>query len=314
LSLSGQIAAADGTRKLLFTLAGGGTVEAVIIPAKSGQRTTLCVSSQLGCAQNCQFFMTALLGLRRNLSAAQIVAQALTAKRLLLSEGAQPLGNVVFMGMGEPLHNPEEVMTAVDILLDTHGFALSPARVTVSTSGLVPAMAHFARSSRASLAVSLNATTDEVRSAIMPINRKHNLEELLGTLRSLFGPASPVEHRRKDSVFFEYVLLSGVNDSDDDSRRLVDIARSFAGHCKVNLIAYNAVPGLPFAGSPRARLVAFRDALAAAGVVATIRESRGDDQMAACGQLGKPEEAEFFRPPPPRMRLPAGIAALQSAN
>ena len=308
LRLSEVVAAADGTRKLLFTLTdGGGTVEAVLIPARNGSRTTLCVSSQLGCAMNCQFCATARMGLRRNLSAAQIVGQVLAAKRLLLSErGGASIGNVVFMGMGEPLHNADEVLTAVDILLDNTGLAFSHNRVTVSTSGLVPAIRRFVTESSASLAVSLNATTDEVRSWIMPVNRKHDLAELLGTLRELYGSEVAPPHRRRDSVFFEYVLLQGVNDSDDDAHRLVEIARSGIP-CKVNLISFNAHQGTQFKPSSQARLLFFRDTLAKAGVTATIRESRGDDQMAACGQLGKPEEAALWKPQPPRMKPPARL-------
>jgi len=335
VSLSDVHQAADGTRKLLFALAGGGTVESVLIPARNGSRTTLCISSQLGCAQNCQFCATGMMGLRANLGAAQIVGQVLAAKRLLAAEaracapsqppmpplenGAPPCAGVrasdsrrrallavVFMGMGEPLHNLEAVLAAADILMDTDGFALSRHRVTVSTSGLVPEIRRFAAQSRASLAVSLNATTDETRNWIMPINRKHDIAALLGSLRELFGPASPLEHRRRDAVFFEYVLLAGVNDADDDAERLADIALSLA--CKVNLIGYNAVPGIPFQPAPRSRLLHFRDALARRGVTATIRESRGDDKSAACGQLGKADEEAHWRPPPPRMKPRAGTS------
>ena len=317
VTLTSVVPASDGTRKLLFALAGGGTVEAVIIPARNGSRTTLCVSSQLGCAMNCQFCATARMGLRRNLTAAQMVGQVLAAKRLLLAEAGvtddtprtgsitNPIGNIVWMGMGEPLHNVNEVMTALEVVLDPAGLAFSHNRVTVSTSGLVPAIRRFVTHSTASLAVSLNATSDEVRSYIMPVNRKHPLDELLSTLRELFGPHSPVAHRRRDVVFLEYVLLAGVNDTDADIQRLVDIARSLP--CKVNLITFNPHDGTPFKPSPQEALLRFRHALASAGVVVTIRESRGDDQMAACGQLGKPEETELYKPPPPRMKPPPSI-------
>jgi 23S rRNA (adenine2503-C2)-methyltransferase len=315
VTLSGVVAAADGTRKLLFALRGGGTVEAVLIPARNGSRTTLCISSQLGCAQNCQFCATGTMGLRKNLSAAQIVGQVLAAKRLLAAEArasapapppTPPLENVVFMGMGEPLHNLDEVLTAADILMDGAGFALSRHRVTVSTSGLVPEIRRFAAESRAALAVSLNATSDDVRSWIMPINRKHNLATLTTALRDLFGPASALEHRRRDSVFLEYVLLAGVNDSDADAARLVEIAASLP--CKVNMIAYNTVPGIPFEPAPRDRLLHFRDVLARGGITATIRESRGDDKSAACGQLGKADEEALWRAPPPRLKPPPSVA------
>lgn len=326
--LASVVGAADGTRKLLFTLLAGegkgGTVEAVLIPSVRGDgpgRLTLCISSQLGCSQNCSFCLTGLMGLRANLSAAQIVGQVLAAKRLVAEEAvaagspasAATLSNVVFMGMGEPLHNLEPVLAAVDILLDEAGFAFSRRRVTVSTSGLVPAMRAFLAASRASLAVSLNATTDEVRSRIMPINRKHNLAELLQALRDGLGPAAAAPHRTRDAAFLEYVLLSGVNDTDDDIARLVSIAVSVPGS-KVNLITFNPHAGSGFAPSPRATALRFRDALAAAGVTATLRESRGDDAMAACGQLGRPEEAAAWKPPPPRpARVVAATAAAAAA-
>jgi len=307
LALTAVHAAADGTQKLVFRLGnGGGSVEAVVIPARNGARTTLCVSSQLGCAMNCQFCHTGRMGLRRNLSAAQIVGQALAAKQLLAAAGQPAVDNVVFMGMGEPLHNLEAVLTAVDILVDEAGFALSHNKVTVSTSGLLPQMRRFLAESSACLAVSLNATTEEVRSYIMPLNRKHSLAELLATLRASFPRAGL--GRAQTRVFFEYVMLAGVNDSEADKERLVAIATSLP--CKVNLIEFNDHSDSGFTGSPPATVRAFRDALAAAGVTATVRESRGDDAMAACGQLGKPDDEEAWKPPPPRTKPPKALAAL----
>jgi len=312
LSLASVATAADGTRKLVFKLAdaGGGSVESVIIPARNGERTTLCVSSQLGCALNCQFCLTARMGLRRHLSAAQIVGQVLAAKQLLKKEGGAPLDNIVFMGMGEPLHNLEAVLSAVDILVDPAGFAFSRNRVTVSTSGLVPPLRRFLAESPANLAVSLNATDDRVRSWIMPVNRKYPLADLLRALRDGFPRVGA--GRGQDRVFFEYVMLDGVNDTDDDKRRLMDIATSLP--CKVNLIEFNAHHGSEFKPSPHERVVAFRDALAAAGITATIRESRGDDAMAACGQLGRPDEKEAWVPSPPRMKPPKEMREAAAAS
>lgn len=300
LALEGAKEARDGTTKLLFRLTnGGGTVESVLIPSDSGrERVTLCVSSQLGCALNCQFCFTARMGLRRQLTTAQIVSQVVTARRLV---GPEKLTNVVFMGMGEPLHNADAVLAAVDVLLDPHGLAFSQNRVTVSTSGLVPEMRRFCRESPAQLAVSLNATTDEVRSWIMPINRKYNLEALLGALREEFPRGAHSRNVRQQKVFFEYIMLDGVNDSDEDADRLVEIARTVP--CKVNLIHFNPHDGASeFMPTPYERVRAFRDRLASAGIIATMRQSRGDDEMAACGQLGDgPGDAVQ---PPPRMKPP----------
>lgn len=195
-------------------------------------------------------------------------------------------------------------MAAVDVLLDPAGFALPPRRVTVSTSGLVPQLSAFLGASRAAVAVSLNATTDEVRSRIMPINRKHSLAELLAALRAGVGPHAVHPHRRREGAFLEYVLLRGVNDSPDDQARLVEMSLSLPG-AKVNLLTFNSHPGSGFTAAPRDVAVRFRDALAAAGVVATLRESKGADGMSACGQLGRPDEAAAWRPPPPRPRVAA---------
>jgi 23S rRNA (adenine2503-C2)-methyltransferase len=300
LELSDTRLATDGTRKVTYNLrgSGGGTVESVLIPALTERgRTTVCVSSQLGCAMNCQFCYTAKMGLRKNLSAAQIVEQVVQARRMV---GASEVSNVVFMGMGEPLHNVDEVLKAVSILLDPKGLGFSRNKVTVSTSGLVPQMERFLRESEASLAVSLNATTDYIRNWIMPINRKYNLEMLLGLLRREFPRQSLGRHQRQ--VFFEYIMLEGVNDSDEDADRLVEIARDIP--CKINLIYFNTHDGSEFKCSDQERINAFRQRVSDAGVTCTIRQSRGDEEMSACGQLGKPDDEANWKPPPPRMRDP----------
>lgn len=302
--------AADGTRKVLYRLKnGGGVVESVIIPSNVPDgRTTVCVSSQLGCAMNCQFCFTAKMGLRRNLTAAQIVEQVVNARRLTgggagatKAAGArEEVTNVVFMGMGEPLHNVEAVLAAVDILTDTRGLALSQNKVTVSTSGLVPEIERYLRESRGSLAVSLNATTDEIRSWIMPINRKYNLERLLGALRDNFPRVGAGRHQRQ--VFFEYICLAGINDSDEDAERLLEISRSMP--CKFNLIYFNTHEGSEFRCSDEDTIRAFRRKLVEGGAMCTIRQSRGDEEMAACGQLGSPDAPEDWKPAPPRMKKP----------
>ncbi|XP_026381816.1 uncharacterized protein LOC113276432 [Papaver somniferum] len=289
LSLKDVLTASDGTRKILFKLEDESVIETDVIP-KSG-RNTVCVSSQVGCGMNCQFCFTGRMGLMRNLTAAEIVEQAVFARRLLSSEIGS-ITNVVFMGMGEPLHNIDNVLKAASIMVDVQGLQFSPNKVTVSTSGLVPQLRHFLHESNCALAVSLNATTDEVRNWIMPINRKYNLALLLGTLRE------ELRTKHKYKVLFEYVMLAGVNDSMDDAKRLVDLVQDIP--CKVNLLAFNPHKGSLFKPTSEKKMIEFRNALAEAGCVVLLRPSRGDDQMAACGQLGKPGEIEA-----PRLRIPA---------
>jgi len=202
--------------------------------------------------------------------------------------------------MGEPLHNVDEVLRAVDVLLDNKGLAFSRNKVTVSTSGLVPQMERFLSESEASLAVSLNATTDYIRNWIMPINRKYNLESLLGLLRREFPRKTLGRHQRQ--VFFEYIMLEGVNDTDEDAERLIEIARDLP--CKINLIYFNTHEGSEFRCSDQERIQAFRQKIVDGGVMCTIRQSRGDEEMSACGQLGKPEDDFNAKPMPPRMKDP----------
>eukprot|EP00898_Chlorokybus_atmophyticus_P007945 jgi/Chlat1/8151/Chrsp76S09201 len=287
--------ARDGTRKMTFRTSSGGLVESVLIPAESGRRT-LCVSSQVGCALNCQFCFTGRMGFKQHLSAAQIVEQLVVARRLYSHEG--PITNVVFMGMGEPLHNLTNVLKAVDIMVDLHGLHLSHNKVTVSTSGLVPEIRTFCQQSKANLAVSLNATTDEIRSWIMPINRKYNLASLMQVLREEFPRSSG-----QREVLFEYVMLAGVNDSEEDAARALELTRGVP--CKFNLIVFNPHSGTEFAPSPYDRVLRFRDILADNGLVTTIRHSKGDDQMAACGQLG--QLGSGASTPPPRMKPPKSM-------
>ncbi|KAK4598100.1 hypothetical protein RGQ29_015554 [Quercus rubra] len=278
LSLKGILTASDGTKKILFTLEDGQVIETVVIPCDRG-RTTVCVSSQVGCAMNCQFCYTGRMGLKRHLTAAEIVEQAVFARRLLTSEVGS-ITNVVFMGMGEPLHNIDNVIKAADIMVHDQGLHFSPRKVTVSTSGLVPQLRRFLHESNCALAVSLNATTDEVRNWIMPINRKYKLGLLLETLRE------ELRFKNNYKVLFEYVMLSGVNDSIEDAKRLIDLIEGIP--CKINLISFNPHTGSQFQPTSDAKMIEFRNVLAEAGCTVFLRPSRGDDQMAACGQLGNP--------------------------
>jgi 23S rRNA (adenine2503-C2)-methyltransferase len=266
----------DGTRKLAVRLDDGELVESVLIPDR--HRLTLCISSQVGCAMGCRFCATARLGLRRHLRVEEIVGQVQLARGEIEREAfeAPALTNLVFMGMGEPLHNLQALLPAIEILCAPWGLGISPRRITVSTVGLVPQMQELLDRTGVNLAVSLTATTDEVRRDLMPVDRRFDLEALLGTCRAL-----PVPRRRR--ITFEYVMLEGVNDSDEDARRLVALLGGIRS--KVNLIFFNPFPGAPFLPSPRARVEAFQRVLLDRGLNATVRESRGADVAAACGQL-----------------------------
>ncbi len=264
----------DGSVRYLLQLADGKTIETVWMPETN--RQTLCISSQAGCAVDCHFCATAQLGLIRNLSAGEIVGQVLT----VLAENKdalRPRTNVVLMGQGEPLLNYEATLAAVRRLADPEGMNIPLRRITLSTSGIVPGIRRLAReTARPKLAVSLNATTDEQRDAIMPINRKYPLADLMAACRE--HPLRPWER-----VTFEYVLLGGFNDTPEDARRLVELTRGL--RCKVNLIPWNAVPELPYRAPTDEAIEAFQQILRAARRLALIRRSRGQDVFAACGQL-----------------------------
>jgi 23S rRNA (adenine2503-C2)-methyltransferase len=273
--------AEDHTRKLLLALEGGARIESVLIPAETGERLTLCISSQVGCGMGCAFCATATLGLERSLRADEIVDQVLEARRELRSAAAagepqSEITNFVFMGMGEPLHNYDEVVRSIGVLTAEWGLGISPRRITVSTVGLVPQMKRLLEDTRVHLAVSLSATTDAQRARLMPVDRKYPLEVLLAACRDL-----PLPRRRR--ITFEYVMLAGENDSLEDARRMGKLLRGIPS--KVNLIPLNPFPGSRFAPTPRPSIEAFRAALLRQGVHATIRESRGRDIQAACGQL-----------------------------
>jgi len=264
----------DGAVRYLLRLEDGKSIEAVYMPEEG--RTTLCVSSQVGCAVDCKFCFTALLGLMRNLTPGEIVGQVLA---IVKAQRIPPRArlNVVFMGMGEPLLNLPAVMKAVGILADPNGVGLPVRRITISTAGVVPRIPDLAQEPvRPKLAVSLNASTDEQRNALMPLNRKYPLRQLLAACRAY--PLRPREH-----LTFEYVMLDGVNDSDADSARVADLLRGLRS--KVNLIPYNSGPELSYGPSPLKRVVAFQEVLMNRGISAYIRISRGQDVHAACGQL-----------------------------
>jgi 23S rRNA (adenine2503-C2)-methyltransferase len=264
----------DGSIRYLLGLEDGESVEAVYMPEEN--RTTLCISSQVGCAVDCRFCFTGILGVKRNLTAGEIVGQVLCLAVAHHIPRRARL-NVVFMGMGEPLLNYSPVMKAVEILADPAGVALALRHITISTSGIVPRIEDMAREpARPHLAVSLNASSDEQRTELMPINRKYPLRELLRVCREY-----PLRPREK--LTFEYVLLGGVNDTDADAARVAGLVRNIPA--KVNLIPYNSGPGLPYCSPPLARVLAFQQVLASRHVPAFIRVSRGQDIMGACGQL-----------------------------
>jgi len=259
----------DGTKKYLFRLADGESVESVRIPMEEG-RVTLCISSQVGCAMQCEFCLTGNFGLTRNLTAGEIVNQVCGA----MKDG--PVNNIVFMGMGEPLHNLDNVIRALEILYATDGLDFSPRKVTVSTSGLVPEMRKIGQAVRANLAVSLNATTDAVRDQLMPINRKYPLSELMKACREY--PLAP-----RARITFEYILIRDVNDSLDDAKRLVKLLHGVKA--KVNLIIFNEHEGSGFRAPQEATVMAFQKHLLDRNIVAVRRASKGQDISAACGQL-----------------------------
>jgi 23S rRNA (adenine2503-C2)-methyltransferase len=279
----------DGTRKWLLRLADGQEVETVYIPEED--RGTLCVSSQVGCTLTCKFCHTGTQRLVRNLAPAEIVGQIMVARDDLGEwpgddSGAPAEGrkitNIVLMGMGEPLYNYENVATAMRIAMDGEGLSISKRKITLSTSGVVPEMDRCGRELDVNLAVSLHATTDETRDWIMPINKKYPLKMLLDACRSY-----PGTHNAR-RITFEYVMLKGVNDSEEDARRLIRLLKGIPA--KVNLIPFNPWPGSFFECSDKATITRFADLLSAAHISAPVRATRGEDILAACGQLKSASE------------------------
>ena len=284
LTVVSEQISSDGTIKWLFEVGGGNAVETVFIP--EDDRATLCISSQAGCALDCAFCSTGKQGFNRNLTTAEIVGQLWHANRALLADGISvpwvdqgraPITNVVLMGMGEPLANYDSVVSSLRMFLDDNAYGLSRRRVTLSTSGLVPALDRLREDCPVALAVSLHAGNDPLRDRLVPINCKYPLAQLLAAcLRYL-------DRAPRDFVTFEYVMLDGVNDTTDHARELAALVRDVP--CKFNLIPWNPFPGAAFRTSPRARILAFQRALMDAGFVTTIRKTRGEDIDAACGQL-----------------------------
>ena len=271
----------DGTRKFLFDVGNRNAVETVFIP--EDDRGTLCVSSQAGCALECAFCSTGRQGFNRNLTTAEIIGQLWQANRALGRDpasgncGERIISNVVLMGMGEPLANFDNLVPALRLMLDDNAYGLSRRRVTVSTSGIVPAMDRLAEACPVALAVSLHAPTDGLRDKLVPINRKYPLAELMAACRRY------LLHAPRDFITFEYVMLDGVNDSDADARALLHLVRDVP--CKFNLIPFNPFPASGFHRSPAERVRRFASILINGGIVTTTRKTRGDDIDAACGQL-----------------------------
>jgi len=274
----------DGTIKWLFDAGDGNAVEAVFIPEED--RGTLCVSSQAGCAVGCRFCSTGHQGFSRNLTTAEIVSQLWYAEHFLrqrLNTGERIISNVVMMGMGEPLQNYSALVPALRIMLDDHGYGLSRRRLTVSTSGVVPMMDRLSQDCPVALAVSLHAPNDALRNDLVPLNQKYPLHELIDACSRYLA------HAPRDFVTFEYCMLDGVNDRAEHARQLVDLVRrqdhDRGVRCKFNLIPFNPFPASGLARSSSAAIQEFARILTEAGIVTTIRKTRGDDIDAACGQL-----------------------------
>jgi 23S rRNA (adenine2503-C2)-methyltransferase len=274
---------ADGTIKWMFDVGQGNAIETVFIPETD--RGTLCISSQAGCAVGCPFCSTGAQGFSRNLSTAEIIAQLWFAEHTLRQERGvdeRVISNVVMMGMGEPLQNYAALIPALKTMLDDHGYGLSRRRVTVSTSGVVPMMDRLSLDCPVALAVSLHAPTDALRDQLVPLNLKYPLAELLQSCRDYLA------HAPRDFITFEYCMLDGVNDSDEQARQLIALVRPALGQttpCKFNLIPFNPFPASGLLRSSPERVKAFAAILSEAGIITTIRKTRGDDIAAACGQL-----------------------------
>jgi 23S rRNA (adenine2503-C2)-methyltransferase len=273
IKLIGRKSASDGTEKFLFELSDGKRIESVLI--RQEKRKTICISTQVGCAMGCRFCLTGQQGLERDLETYEIVDQVVSIQREIGKE--ENVRNIVLMGMGEPLMNIERVIKAIRIFLSQEAMGFSGRRITVSTCGIIPGIERLAREGlRIQLAVSLNAPDDRIRNTIMPINRRYPIEALMKAIR-----AFPLERRRR--VTFEYVLIKGVNDHEEDAMNLIRLLRNIP--CKVNLIPFNPFDGCMFEPPDEETLIRFHEKINGKGLTATIRKSRGGEIMAACGQL-----------------------------
>ena len=297
----------DGTVKLVFLLTTGpgkgGKIETVLIPVVreqgSKERITLCVSSQVGCAMGCTFCYTWTMGLLGNLSQGQIVEQVVAARRFhyerfsdteeIKGRYVSPITNIVYMGMGEPLDNLPAVTGSIGTVLDHHGLHFSHNKVTVSTVGLVPQMKDLLDTTTVALAVSLHGATDEVRGSIVPVNRRYPLQDLIAALEEYF----PIDSKGSPHVLIEYTMMDGVNDRPEDAHALLDLLQHVK--CKINLIVFNPHEGTEYSASLQEHVDEFRDILIRGGRVVTVRSSRGEDSMAACGQLGGGKDARYNR-------------------
>jgi 23S rRNA (adenine2503-C2)-methyltransferase len=264
----------DGAVKFAFRLADGLIIEAVMIPEED--RNTLCVSSQVGCAMGCTFCLTGTMGFRRNLRTAEIVNQVCAVRDWAIEHGQPPLTNIVFMGMGEPLANFDNLLDAISLLTEQRGLDFSNRRITVSTCGLVPQMRELGDRTDVNLAVSLHAANDAVRTSLMPINKRYPLTELIEACRTY-------RQKRRKRIMFEYTLLEGVNDTDADALQLAELLRAVP--CKINLLAVNPAGDAAFRSPSSARILQFQKILRDQGYTVFIRTSRGEDISAACGQL-----------------------------
>ena len=280
LHLHSEQVSDDSTRKFLWKLKDGETVESVLIPG-SGRQTqnTLCISSQVGCAMGCTFCLTATQGLKRHLTSSEIVGQVHAVSR------NYKINKIVFMGMGEPLHNLQNIIRSIQVFTDSTGFGISSRNITVSTSGLVPAMEELMSATSVRLAVSLNASTDKQRDSLMPVNLRWPIRELMVACKQIIRKST-----RSQRILFEYVLLSGINDSLEDADRLVNLLKSIP--CKINLIPMNSHDRSSFKKPPETKQIAFKKRLLSNGIAVTLRRERGSDILAACGQL-KSKVQEF---------------------
>jgi len=271
LELAESLVDDDGTSKYCFSLHDGERVETVLIP--SGEdRCTLCVSTQVGCKLGCDFCRTGEAGFKRNLTQGEIIGQAIEVQRA----NERSITNIVFMGMGEPMFNIDAVLSSIEILLDERAFGISKRKITLSTAGIVPELEEFVKRSDVKIAISLNAVTDELRSKLMPINKRYAIAEIMDFCRKY-------SKKEKGRITFEYIMMDHVNDSLEDAAQLVKLLKGV--RAKVNLIPFNAYPGSPYKPSPRERMEAWQDILTPKGIQTNIRNSRGQNILAACGQL-----------------------------
>jgi len=268
----------DGAVKFAFTLEDGFVIEAVMIPEEG--RNTLCVSSQAGCAMGCKFCLTGSMGFTRNLSTAEIVNQVCSVRDWILEHRKKPLTNIVFMGMGEPLANLDNLIVALSLLTEQRGLDFSSRRITVSTCGLVPQMLALGKKAHVNLAVSLHAPDNDTRTAIMPVNARYPLTELLQACRQY-------QQKKRQRIMFEYTLLAGINDSDECAGQLIAILADIP--CKINLLSMNDGGDSRYVSPPHWRILAFQKILRDGGYTVFIRQSRGADILAACGQLAGEE-------------------------